>query len=179
MSRFAVIAGLFLILTALVPASVQAATVQALEDQSAAAIQGEDSAQAPTPSQPASSPVKSSQMAPGIDTVPAVLNVVLSLLLVIAAIFASIWGAKRLSGLSVPANKNMRVLGGMSVGPKERVVLIDVAGKQILIGVAPGSVNCVHAFDEPQVDLDETGVAASGAFADKLSQFLRPGKDSE
>jgi flagellar protein FliO/FliZ len=47
----------------------------------------------------------------------------------------------------------MKVLGGISVGQRERLVLVQIGSKQLLVGVAPGSVNHVMVFDEP---LDNT-----------------------
>jgi flagellar protein FliO/FliZ len=42
---------------------------------------------------------------------------------------------------------DMKVLGGVSLGTRERAVLIQVEGKKILLGVAPGRVNVLHQFD--------------------------------
>jgi flagellar protein FliO/FliZ len=35
----------------------------------------------------------------------------------------------------------VRVVGGVSVGSRERVVVLEVAGRWIVVGVAPGQVN--------------------------------------
>ena len=40
-------------------------------------------------------------------------------------------------------------LGGISVGQRERLVLVQVGSKQLLVGVAPGNVSQVMVFDEP------------------------------
>ena len=51
---------------------------------------------------------------------------------------------------------NMRVLSSVSVGQRERAVLLQVGDQQVLVGVGPGNVRKIHVFDEPVVDPKET-----------------------
>jgi flagellar protein FliO/FliZ len=39
----------------------------------------------------------------------------------------------------------VRVLGGASVGPRERVVVVQFGDQTLLLGVASGRVNLLHA----------------------------------
>ena len=75
------------------------------------------------------------------------LVIVIALILVLAMLFRRFGDA----GLGTPGN--MKVLGGISVGQRERLVLVQVGSKQLLVGVAPGNVSQVMVFDEP---LDNT-----------------------
>jgi flagellar protein FliO/FliZ len=70
----------------------------------------------------------------------------------------------------------MKVLGGLSVGQRERLVLVQVGDKQILVGVAPGSVQHVMAFDEPlaNTQAEDNPVSAPWQALFKKSQ----GKDA-
>jgi flagellar protein FliO/FliZ len=68
---------------------------------------------------------------------------VIALILVLAMLFRRFGDA----GLGTPGN--MKVLGGISVGQRERLVLVQVGSKQLLVGVAPGNVSQVMVFDEP------------------------------
>jgi len=77
------------------------------------------------------------------------LTVIGALLLVIAAIYASVWGIKRLSHFGQQSEGQLKIVSGLMVGPKERVVLIDCAGKKLLLGVASGQVNLIHRLDDP------------------------------
>jgi flagellar protein FliO/FliZ len=74
------------------------------------------------------------------------LAIVVGLILVLSVLF------KKFSGSSEGMPGNMRVLAGLAVGTRERLVLVQVGQQQILIGVAPGSVNAIKSFDEPIVD---------------------------
>ena len=71
------------------------------------------------------------------------LVIVIALILVLAMLFRRFGDA----GLGTPGN--MKVLGGISVGQRERLVLVQVGSKQLLVGVAPGNVSQVMVFDEP------------------------------
>jgi flagellar protein FliO/FliZ len=74
-------------------------------------------------------------------------QVTLSLLLVLAAVFLTAWLLRRTRGLQrTRPGAGLAVVGEVAVGPRERVVLIDVAGKQVLIGVAPGSVRALKCW---------------------------------
>lgn len=42
----------------------------------------------------------------------------------------------------------LRLLGGLSVGNRERVVLVQVGARQLLLGVAPGRVQTLHVLEE-------------------------------
>lgn len=101
-----------------------------------------------------------------------------SLLLVLAVIFALAWLVRRLQGARLAGGgTTLQVQGGVQVGIKEKVVLIQVGSEQFLVGVAPGSVNLLHHFAEPLMPVPETASAALPPFAEKLREILgREGK---
>lgn len=69
------------------------------------------------------------------------LRVPLALLLVLALLLGGAWLLKRLSVGQVAASQRIRVLGQISLGARERAVLVSVAGRDVLLGVAPGHVS--------------------------------------
>jgi len=74
------------------------------------------------------------------------LEVTLALLLVVGLIAALAWLARRMRRFGGGAQDRIQVLGDRSVGPKERCVLVRVGETDILVGVAPGSVQALHVF---------------------------------
>lgn len=98
------------------------------------------------------------------------LTVVLGLLFVCAMIFALAWLLRRIGAVSMANGQSMKVVAGLSVGTRERIVLVDVAGKQILIGVAPGRVSSLHYFDEAVVDAEKI---PTSEFASKMKRLLQ------
>ena len=115
------------------------------------------------------------------STLPGFGQMALSLLVVLGLIFALAWGLKRLQGLRVTGGASLRIHGGLQVGAKEKVLLIEAGGQHLLIGVSAGGVNTLHVYAEPPV----TTVGGDGtpelppfavAFRDALKKSL--GKSS-
>ena len=97
----------------------------------------------------------------------------LSLLLVLAAIFALAWVLRRVQGIRPGAAGSLQVQGGLQVGAKERVLMIRAGDKHLLIGVAPGRVQMLHVFDHAPVAAEPLPPAAN--FAEALRKALRGG----
>jgi flagellar protein FliO/FliZ len=76
-------------------------------------------------------------------------QVTLSLVLVLGAVFAAAWLVRRLKTFGKFGSGPIEVIADISLGAKERAVLVQVGGKQLLLGVAPGRVNTLHVLDEP------------------------------
>ena len=68
-------------------------------------------------------------------------QVTFSLALVLAAVFAAAWLLKRVRGFNgARQDETLRIVAERAVGPRERVVLLQVGERQVLVGVANGSV---------------------------------------
>lgn len=96
-------------------------------------------------------------------------TVLLGLLFVVGLIFVLAWLLKKVSGGPLLSNSTMKVLSSMSVGTRERVVLVQVGDKQMLLGVGAGSVSQLHIFDEPII---APNTVQGGEFQKKLQQIL-------
>ncbi|MFJ2995080.1 flagellar biosynthetic protein FliO [Pandoraea sp. NPDC087047] len=94
------------------------------------------------------------------------------LVLVLALLFGLAWLAKRF-GLQRPlGGGNVRIVGSAAVGQRERVVVVEVAGDWIVLGVAPGQVRSLHVIDAERVaDMPAApAVAHPGAQANRAAQ---------
>jgi flagellar protein FliO/FliZ len=68
-------------------------------------------------------------------------NVVLSLALVVGFIFAAAYIARRTPFGSLARRSGpLQVIATLSLGPKERLLLVDARGEQLLIAVSPAGV---------------------------------------
>ncbi len=74
------------------------------------------------------------------------LQVVLGLLVVLALMAGVAWLLKRMGVTGVAGSNVARVIGGVSVGNRERVVVVEVADQWIVVGVAPGRVNALSTM---------------------------------
>lgn len=89
-------------------------------------------------------------------------QMLLSLLLVLA-LLGGIFVLLRRLQVRPGASGGLRSLAALSVGTRERVVLLEVAGRQLLVGVAPGRVQTLLVLDAP---------VGEGAFAQRLDDAL-------
>ncbi|NOY66337.1 MAG: flagellar biosynthetic protein FliO [Gammaproteobacteria bacterium] len=104
-----------------------------------------------------------------------IMGMVLSLVLVLVIILFLAWAAKRFGGVGFKGNSAMKVLAGISMGARERIVLIQVGEQQLLLGVAPGRIQTLHVLDEP-VDMDSCNEPVASVFADRLKTILNKSK---
>lgn len=75
------------------------------------------------------------------------LQTLAGLMVVVLVIYGLAWMAKKLNLMNTGRSQGMTLLGVMPLGSREKAVLVEVAGKQMLLGVAPGRVNTLHVFD--------------------------------
>jgi flagellar protein FliO/FliZ len=72
-------------------------------------------------------------------------GVLLSLTLVLGFIFAAAWLVRRMPLGVGRGNGPLKVLAALPLGPKERLVLVEARGEQLLIAVSPAGVFTVGA----------------------------------
>ncbi|MEI8029560.1 MAG: flagellar biosynthetic protein FliO [Comamonadaceae bacterium] len=104
------------------------------------------------------------------------LQVIVSLALVLALVGAVAWLLKRFSAFRAPGSGLIRVVAGVAVGQRERIVLVEVDGTWLLVGVAPGQVRALHtmpkALGAPASDAPSPEPKLAG-FASWLSQVTQ------
>lgn len=104
-------------------------------------------------------------------------QMVLGLLFIIALIFGMGWFIRRLGTFNSVASGSLKLLGGLSLGQREKIVLVQVGETQLLVGVAPGQVRTLHVLDKPVSD--ESAQPMSSGFAEKLNQLLKQQKSHQ
>ena len=102
---------------------------------------------------------------------PNPMTVILGLLAIVGFLFALAWLVRRFSPSALVGGQSMKILGGLSVGPREKIVLVDVGGQKLLLGVAPGRVNFLKDIPNGLAASD-----ASGDFSSKLKQIMKSNK---
>ncbi len=88
----------------------------------------------------------------GIDIWDSILQVGAALCIVLVLIVGGAWFMRRVGHFGNTVGRLMRVVGVLSVGSRERVVLIEVGGRQLLLGVAPGRVSTLHILEQTLSD---------------------------
>lgn len=103
-------------------------------------------------------------------------NLLGGLALILALIFVLSWFVKRFSQGGFLQNPTMKIVSTMPLGTRERLMLVDVGGKQILLGITATQINNLHVFDQPVVvEPDKTSIVTSD-FSKKLVSILQQKK---
>lgn len=90
------------------------------------------------------------------------LQVLFSLGIVLAVIVGAAWLLKRFTPGQMGAGGVVKVIGGVALGPKERLVLVEVGETWLVLGVAPGQVNALHTLAKPEGGVHVTEVPSGG-----------------
>ncbi len=105
------------------------------------------------------------------------LQVTLGLLLVLAMIAGLAWAVARLGRLRPASGATVRVIAAASVGPRERVAVVEVAGQWLVLGVAPGSVSLLDKTVPQHAALPD-GVPLSDQAASQAAPTAQPAPHS-
>ena len=73
------------------------------------------------------------------------------LAILVVLMFAAAWVFRRSGGVQALARGPVKIVGGVSVGARERVVLLEVADSWVLVGVAPGQVQALHTLPRQEL----------------------------
>ncbi|AZE85043.1 Flagellar biosynthesis protein FliO [Pseudomonas orientalis] len=124
----------------------------------------------------AAEPVAQAAAAPVVGSVGGQLTqLLLGLLLVIGLIFVLAWLMRRVQRIGPGNAQVIELVGSRALGPRDRLVLVQVGEEQILLGITPGRITPLHVLKTP-VDAAKTE-AATPEFAQRLMELL--GKDQK
>ena len=101
------------------------------------------------------------------------LQLVLGFMLILALLFATRWVLKKLSVSRGAPGGLIRVISAAAVGPRERVVVVDVGGKRLVLGVAPGQVSLLSDQLLPPDSTSLAFEASGGTAVPEFAQWLK------
>lgn len=112
----------------------------------------------------------------GVSTFGVLFQGLLGLAVVLAALVGFFWFLRRFSPGQTGAQGVVKVVGGVMLGPRERLVVVEVGDTWLLVGVGGGQVTSLHNMPRPAGYVPAAAGDLPG-FADKLKDFLpkRPG----
>lgn len=85
------------------------------------------------------------------------LQVMIGLILVLAVLMVIAWGMKKISGGKHAGGGAIKIVGGVHVGNRERILVIEVANEWIVVGVTATSINALSTMPKQEgVDLSPT-----------------------
>lgn len=104
-------------------------------------------------------------------------QIILSLVFVLLLIFLAAWLLKGFSKYPGAASGHLRILGALSVGQKEKILLLQVGKEQIVVGVTTSEIRLVHQLSETVEVEDYKPVSViNSAFSKRLQDALNSRK---
>ncbi|CAG0910175.1 unnamed protein product, partial [Cyprideis torosa] len=100
-------------------------------------------------------------------TVTSMLKMGLMLGVVIFMFIAFAWIMKRMTGLSPRGGDGMKVTGGLSLGQRERLVMVEVDNQRLLLGVTQQNITLIREM--PAVTLASPALGAPGIDAIQMT----------
>ena len=107
---------------------------------------------------------------------PGLFGAFMALLLVLGLILGLAWLLRRLPGTGFRPSEGLRVVASLQLGAKERAVVVEVGGQQLLLGVTAAGISRLHELPQPLPPVEAPKLPSLKElpnFAQLLSQRLR------
>lgn len=103
-----------------------------------------------------------------------VLQWILALIIVLTVFTVFIWLLRKTGGLTLAGKNQLAVISGLSLGMREKLVLVKVGEKQLLLGVTPGRIDKLLELEgNSRLFQNQEQSAGIDTFANKLQQVLQ------
>lgn len=116
-------------------------------------------------------PAWGAEPTPPVSTGGALFQGLVGLLIVLATLAVFFWFLRRFSPGQTGAQGAVKVVGGVMLGPRERLVVVEVGETWLLLGVGGGQVNTLHTLPRPAGFVPSPQNPMPG-FADKLKELI-------
>ncbi len=107
------------------------------------------------------------------------LQTLFALIVVLGVLGALAWFLKRYGPKAMGGSANMRVVGSLNLGGRERVLVVEVGNQWIVVGASPGRINALATMPKQEsADAAATGATLAphaqpaNSFADWLKQTI-------
>ncbi|CAN7162849.1 flagellar biosynthetic protein FliO [Pseudoduganella sp. LjRoot289] len=104
-----------------------------------------------------------------------ILTTIFSLILVLGVLVGLAWALKRYGPKSVTGGANIKLVGALSVGARERILVVEVGEQWIVVGASPGRMNALATMPrqegEPGLDTPQNGLPSAN-FAEWFKQTI-------
>lgn len=77
---------------------------------------------------------------------PYILQIGISFVAVVAFILFLAWLMKKSGRFGTAGNRGIKVISSLSLGMREKIVLVNVNNVNIVVGVAPGQIRTLHVL---------------------------------
>ncbi|VAW86981.1 hypothetical protein MNBD_GAMMA17-1529 [hydrothermal vent metagenome] len=123
------------------------------------------------------------QKAPDVMGFGNIVQIIAGLFVVLMMIMGAAWMMKRYGGLGGVSNADLKIVAGISVGQREKIVVVQAGDTQVLVGIAPGNIQTLHVLENNLSTGDNLKVKPSAAegsngFMNHLKQQVKKRAES-
>ena len=96
---------------------------------------------------------------------------IVGLALIIGLLFVGAFVLRKLNGgRGFGQTGPLRIIGGLMIGPRERIVMIEAGDAWIVIGIVPGQIRTLHPMPKGEIPATPDGAAPFGHWLKKMSE---------
>ena len=107
------------------------------------------------------------------------LQAALALALIIGLLLGTAWLAKKISGDRGFSQGKLKLVGGITLGPRERIVVVEVEDTWLVVGIVPGQIRTLHQLPKgPEGDLGDQAATTDAPFAQWLKNMTERGRNA-
>ena len=108
--------------------------------------------------------------APGVSSA-AIVQMLLGLTLIIAMLFFGAYFLRKLNGGRNFGNSGpLRIVGGLMINARERIVLVEVGDSWLVVGIVPGQIKTLHTLAKGQLPAAPTAEKAFGQWLKQIAE---------
>jgi flagellar protein FliO/FliZ len=100
------------------------------------------------------------------------LRVLLGMVAVLALMAGAVWLLRRYGVTNAVSSGAVKLVGGLSVGGRERVLVLEVADQWIVVGVAPGRVSALSTMPKQEAATLPQSMPMTKSFSSWLQQTI-------
>ncbi len=101
-----------------------------------------------------------------------IFHILLVLILVLGLMVGAAWLLKRFNATGTSSGSDIRIIGGVSVGNRERIMVVEVADQWIVVGVTASNINALSTMPKQETRPQQDAPTLSNNFAVKLKQLI-------
>lgn len=99
------------------------------------------------------------------------LQMLLGLTLIVGILFFGAYALRKLNGgRNFGHSGPLRIVGGLMISARERIVMIEVGDSWIVVGIVPGQIKTLHTLPKGELPADPSGTKPFGQWLKQMTE---------
>ncbi len=101
-----------------------------------------------------------------------VFQMIVGLGIVLAILIGGALLLRRFMSLPVSGSSPLKIVTGLSLSPRDRLIVVQVGERQLLLGLSPGRIQTLHVLEQP-LDLGGTPESSLNQLGQRFGAILQ------